>query len=355
MAEANARGDQLQTALETSQAELAVCQAELTRVQAELHQLQFQLNQQKILCQVKEREIQRLQSAAPSAVDANHAVSQTAAASSATLNYPNQQITSPAPTESVPSWVHLDAPISTLHVIEEVQAEVQVPQKPEAPSSDPRINQLVDAVQMITNRLENLNGTVSPTRRVDGDPGDETMTERKIVDGRALLQMRLEPIPSDAAGFRTWKNHFIAQLGELDVSGEGTLHEWISPAFNAGSDTYLLEELEQSGQIPRLNAWLASELSSPKTLKQCPDLERDVQAYIELCTRSCVAPKGRRTLAIVSRYFDLDRMRGSVITSSTLFQILSCVPIQSRTFVTSLSEFAWFLGPFLLLKGLTQG
>ena len=31
-AEANARGEQLQTALETSQAELTVCQAELTRV-----------------------------------------------------------------------------------------------------------------------------------------------------------------------------------------------------------------------------------------------------------------------------------------------------------------------------------
>ena len=233
--EANARGDQLRTAFETSQAELTVCQAELTRVQAELHQMQFQLNQQKILCQVKEREIQRLRSAALSATDANHAVSQTAAAASATLNYPNQQFNSPAPTESVPSWVHLDAPISTSPVIEEVQAGAKVPQMPEAPSPDPRIVQLVDAVQMITKRLENLNGTVSPTRRVDGDPSDEIMTERKIVDGRALFQMRLEPIPSDAADFRTWKNHFIVQLGQLDISGEGTLHEWISAAFNSGS------------------------------------------------------------------------------------------------------------------------
>ena len=48
VAEANARGEQLQTALETSQAKLTVCQAELTRVQAELQHLQFQLNQQKI-------------------------------------------------------------------------------------------------------------------------------------------------------------------------------------------------------------------------------------------------------------------------------------------------------------------
>ena len=79
--------------------------------------------------------------------------------------------------------------------------------------------------------------------------------------------MRLEEIPSDAAGFRTWKNHFIVQLGKLDISGEGTLHEWIAAAFNAGSDHDLLDELEQSGQVPRLDSWLASELSSPKTLK----------------------------------------------------------------------------------------
>ena len=68
-----------------------------------LHEVQFQLNQQKILCQVKEREIQRLRSAALSAMNASQAVSQAAAASSATLNYPNQQFSSPAPTESLPA------------------------------------------------------------------------------------------------------------------------------------------------------------------------------------------------------------------------------------------------------------
>ena len=263
MAEANARSEQLQAALETSQAALPVCQAELTRVQAELRHLQFQLNQQKILCQVKEREIQRLRSDAVSATDANHAVSQTTATACAGIPYPNQQISSPAPTESVPSWVHIDAPISTSPVFQAAQAEAQALHVPDASSSDPRIDdQLVDAVQMITNRLESLNGTVSPTRRVDGDPGEETMTERKIVDGGALLQMRLEPIPSDAAGFRSWKNHFIVQLGKLDISGEGTLHEWISAAFNAGSDPDLLDEREQSGQVPLLDSWVASELSS---------------------------------------------------------------------------------------------
>ena len=119
-------------------------------------------------------------------------------------------------------------------------------------------------MQLTTNRLENLNGAVSPTR-VEDDPSDETMTERKIVDSRVLLHLRLEPIPSDAAGFRTWKNHFVVQLGKLDISGEGILPEWISAAFNSGSDPDFLDGLEQSGQVPRLDSWLASELSSPKT------------------------------------------------------------------------------------------
>ena len=168
VAEANARGEQLQTALETSQAELTVCQAELTRVQAELQHLQLQLNQQEILCQVKEREIQRLRSAAVSATDASHAVSQAAATASAGILYPNQQISSPAPIESVCSWFHIDAPNSTSPVIQEAQAEAQAPHAPGASSSDPRMDQLVDAVQLKTNRLESLNGTASPTRRVDG-------------------------------------------------------------------------------------------------------------------------------------------------------------------------------------------
>ena len=60
---------------------------------------------------------------------------------------------------------------------------------PEASSSDPRKDQPVEAVQLRTNRLENLNGTVSPTRRVEDDPSDETMTERKIVDSKALLHL----------------------------------------------------------------------------------------------------------------------------------------------------------------------
>ena len=130
------------------------------------------------------------------------------------------------------------------------------------------------------------------------------------------------------------------QLGKLDSSGEGILRAWISAVFSSGSDPDLLDGLELSGQIPRLGSWLALELSSPKTLKQCPDPEQDVRAYVELCTRSFVAPKGRRILAIVSQYFDLERMRGSGNHGSAFFR-LSCMAIRSRIFAISLNGFAY--------------
>ena len=141
------------------------------------------------------------------------------------------------------------------------------------------------------------------------------MTKRKIVDGRALLQRdssQYLPMPQ------------VLELGRIISSCSLESLTFLAKALFMndihGSDTDLLEEFEQSGQVPRLDSWLASELSSPKTLKQCPDLEQDVQAYMELCARSCVAPKGRRILAAVSRNFDLDRVRSSVITASTLIR-----------------------------------
>ena len=46
----------------------------------------------------------------------------------------------------------------------------------------------------------------------DDDVGEEEavkeLREKDIVDQRALLHLKLEPVPSDAASFRSWKNGF---------------------------------------------------------------------------------------------------------------------------------------------------
>ena len=56
-------------------------------------------------------------------------------------------------------------------------------------------------------------------------------------------------------------------------------------------------------------------------LKQSSELEQDIAAYIERCGQLGQSPKGRVMLSIISRHYDLDRVRGSVLTASTLFQI----------------------------------
>ena len=157
----------------------------------------------------------------------------------------------------------------------------------------------------------------------DGGDGEEELiqdgsptTEREIVDSRSLQHARLDPMPSSAADFRSWKNSLILLLGRMDISNSDYLMTWISHAFKINSAEYCSNS---SGLVPRLDRWLASELI--KGLKGVPDLQFKVQGYIERCTRNGTAPRGRAVLQMASRHFDLDRVRGSLITSQSIFQV----------------------------------
>ena len=261
--------------------QLKDCRAELVKAEAELNALRFQLSQAKIEAQVKDREIHRLRSAAPSATDA-----------------PGQ-----------PKFYDLNVASSSSGVA--VDSGCSVPQ-PSSPVVDPRVDQLIEAVQQLASRLEQPNGTDQ-----GGLPSeDEDLSERKIVDNRALLHLKFDPIPDSAAGFRAWRNALLVQVGKLDQSGQGLVHKWISEAFQLERD-----ELEDSGLLPRLDSFLASEMTSTRVLRQVPDLEQEITSYVELCGQLGTSPKGRYMLALLSRFFDLDRVRGSVLTASTLFQV----------------------------------
>ena len=52
-----------------------------------------------------------------------------------------------------------------------------------------------------------------------------------------------------------------------------------------------------------------------------PELQFKVQGYIEGCTRHATAPRGRAILYMISRHFDLDRHRGALLTSQSVFEI----------------------------------
>jgi len=152
-----------------------------------------------------------------------------------------------------------------------------------------------------------------------GDSGDlvvEEKTERDLVDNHALQSTKLEPLPNNAADFRVWKNTLILMLGRLDISGMDYLTNWIAIAFRVDSAE---ECSNSSGLVPRLDRWLAAELI--KGLKGVPELQFKIQGCIESCTRQSQAPRGRVVIHMISRHFDLDRVRGSLITSQSVFLV----------------------------------
>ncbi len=98
----------------------------------------------------------------------------------------------------------------------------------------------------------------------DGEDGEEELiqdgtptTEREIVDSRTLQHAKLDPIPSTAADFRSWKNSLILLLGRMDISNSDYLMTWISHAFKVDSAEFCSRSSER---VPRLDRWLASEL-----------------------------------------------------------------------------------------------
>ena len=159
-------------------------------------------------------------------------------------------------------------------------------------------------------------------------------TERDLVDGRALQHSNLDVIPSTASEFRAWKNSIILLFGRLDISEQDVLTKWLAQSFQIGCETVVQES---SGQFPRLDRWLAAELI--KGLKQLPEVQFKVQGYIESCTRDATAPA---ILHMVSRHFDLDRHRGALLTSQSIFQVmktLNAIPSQDWPNKRILGEF----------------
>ena len=65
-----------------------------------------------------------------------------------------------------------------------------------------------------------------------------------------------------------------------------------------------------------LDSFLASQISDAKYMKG--EFGLDVQAYIERAHAHGVLPSGRAMLAMLSRRFHVDRVRGATVTQQTL-------------------------------------
>ena len=139
---------------------------------------------------------------------------------------------------------------------------------------------------------------------------------QKVFDSRALLHTKLEVVPQSAADCRAWKTNFFLMLGRLNTSSNEYLSKWAVTAFEVGQEK---ECQSSSGLIPRFDRWLASELL--KAVRSIPELLFKVQGYVERSARQSTVPRGRMILYMIARHFDLDRTRGSLLTSQSIFEV----------------------------------
>ncbi|CAE6955300.1 GIP [Symbiodinium natans] len=307
---AKAELSKVEAELQVARAGYQELEAALTSCRGDNNLLNFQNTQLRVELQVKDREIQRLRQAALSA---------TSPGSSPPKPAPRQQdvpsAIAPSACSGGSSWVHIGSDGGNNGAPSLPQVVNESTPCPPATVSDPRVDQLIDVVQQL---FAQRNGTdqgcndASPVHEIE----EPERQEKHIVDYRALLHLKLEPVPSDAAGFRAWKNALLVQIAKLDMSGEGLVVEWLSQSFTAEK-----EDLTESGFLPRLDAWIAGEMTSLRVLKQVTELEQEVIAYVELCGQARSQPKGRYMLALLARHFSIDRVRGTVLTASTLFQV----------------------------------
>ena len=84
------------------------------------------------------------------------------------------------------------------------------------------------------------------------------LVERDIVDARSLQYATLGPFPSSASDFRAWKNQLLLIMAKLDISDRDYLAHWLSKAYEVNSDEVIKHD---SGCVPRLDRWLAAEIS----------------------------------------------------------------------------------------------
>ena len=142
------------------------------------------------------------------------------------------------------------------------------------------------------------------------------LVERDIVDDRLLRYATLGPVPSSASDFRVWKSQLLLIMAKLDVSDRDYLAH--SKTYEVNSDEVIKHD---SGCVPRLDRWLAPEIS--KGCEMCLTCSSRSWGTLKdaLELETLPAPRGRYLLHIVSRHFDIDRTRGSLLTSQSIFQI----------------------------------
>ena len=141
--------------------------------------------------------------------------------------------------------------------------------------------------------------------------------ESSIYRTKDLQSVTVPTLPNDAAQFRGWRNSFLTKASSIDKTGENRIMTWLLEAFSADS---AVEYLEQTSlEMPRFDAYLASQLMEPKHLRG--ELGLQFQAYAEKEQLRGRAPLGRVLLNVVARRFFLDLSRGANLTQQSLLEL----------------------------------
>ena len=159
----------------------------------------------------------------------------------------------------------------------------------------------------------------------NGNPNDGFMPggafigdENNVYRGKDLS---VPSLPKDASAFRGWRNSLIAKLSSIDRTGLGVIMRWVQTAFEPSNEQILFHLENFSDGLPRLDAWLAGQLSEPKHMTG--NIGMRFQGYLERAQLLAVPLKGRRMLHEVAKAFALDRMRGSQLTQQALLELPS--------------------------------
>ena len=135
-----------------------------------------------------------------------------------------------------------------------------------------------------------------------------------------LKDLKLPQLPKDSVGFRSWRNALLTQFAAIDRTGQARVLRWLQICVRPEVTNIEIAFFQNNPeQLPRLDSYLASQLSDARHMKGEFGLE--VQAYIERAHSHGVLPSGRAMLAMLSRRFRVDRVRGATVTQQTLLAI----------------------------------
>ena len=116
-----------------------------------------------------------------------------------------------------------------------------------------------------------------------------------------LKDLKLASLPKDSVGYRSWRNAVLTQFGSIDRTGTARILRWLQACLQREANTDTIVRLQgDSGQLPRLDAYLASQVTDTRYMKG--ELGLEIQAYIEQALAASSPLEGRCLPCCLERF-----------------------------------------------------